>query len=283
MSVRCSIARAVSLAACLLVVPIIAPVAAPAGDVRRVIDDARRHFAAGEHAAALAALRSIEGRVGDDGSVRWNIARCLEELGRVREAIAEFERARALTTDRAQQAEADRRVAALRRRLPGALQVECGDGEVVLDGRRQACPARFDALPPGPIGGRLDGRHGSRPFTAVIRPDATTRLRLAAPPPAPPPAPVSGGVSWTGWALVGVGILSVAGGALAMVGTDTLTGEAGRATDPDRYAALRDDYDRVVVGGYVAYGLGAALMGAGAWLIVDEALSAPGVAWRGSF
>lgn len=273
--------RALPLLIALLAAP--PAVAAPSrldAETREAVAAAGRHFSAGRYAEALDALRRIEDRVPEDASVRWNIARCLEELGRPREAIAAFERARALSADDADRDAADGRIAALRARLPGALWIVCEGGTVRVDGLDPAaCPARWDAVPPGRRAGRVEGPGGARGFTAVVRPDEVTRLRVEA----PAPAAVEGPARWPAWVAVALAAGAAAGGVVAMRAADEAAAEAAGAAERGRYDGLRADYDRATTLGYAAYGVSAALLGLGAWLWLDppggDGAQAHG--WRG--
>lgn len=229
---------------------------------------AQAHFAARRYDQALDVLRRVEAQVGDDVSVRWNIARCLEELGRVREAITAFEQARAVARRPADRIAADGRIEALRARMPGALIIECAGGRAVLDdGREARCPARFDPIAPGRWRGRVLADRTSTPFVATVAPggSATIAVEVETPSTAAP--------DWPIWVAIGGAALLAAGGIFAMVDADRHAAAAQDAIDgADRagYDAAQADYDTMVALGYTAYGLSVALAGFAGWLIVDR-------------
>lgn len=116
-----------------------------------------KHFVAGEHAKALDAFRNAEPQaeaLGDPAGLRYNIARCLEELGRDAEAHAAFERY-LLLPDRPDQQEAAReKMDALARRLWGRLNIDCDVPGVRLSApgltpTEADCPQRWLRVPPG--------------------------------------------------------------------------------------------------------------------------------------
>lgn len=101
-----------------------------APDPEALFAQAAAHKNAGDWAGALRVLRSLRATdFHDQRGVQWNIARCLEELGRHKEALAafgEFLKMSGVDAD-PKRDEAHARVADLRKRLYGSLVVECAD------------------------------------------------------------------------------------------------------------------------------------------------------------
>lgn len=127
---------------------------------RAFVDAATALFQAGDYAGALATFRKAEplgDALGDPAGIQWNIARCLEELGRAEEAIAAFEHYLQMPDTRSGHAEARARIAALERRHLGRVAVTCdapgAKVRLVPDGgsatEEVACPATWKRLPPG--------------------------------------------------------------------------------------------------------------------------------------
>lgn len=134
---------------------------------------------------ALAKLRAAEPFTTDRARLRYNIARCLEELGRVGEAIEAFESVVAI--EGASDADAARaRIAVLQTRHFGRLSVSCSEEgvEVRLDsGRWRSCPDVVTRVAPGwhVVVGRVDdGRVVERSIEAIA--GEVSRVYLALPP-----------------------------------------------------------------------------------------------------
>jgi hypothetical protein len=164
--------------------------AATAGDddverARLYVELAIRHFEAGDYGEALEAFRKAE-PLGDPAGLRYNIARCLEEMGRDAEAHAAFQAYLELP-DRPELREAAKeKMAALGRRLWGQLAVQC-DAEGVrlsapaLTPTEAECPHRWLKVPPGDYeieGASPDGAVGRARVTveAGVALSATVRL-----------------------------------------------------------------------------------------------------------
>ncbi len=114
-------------------------------------------FQGKDYAGALAEFRRAEPLIAEDtvrAVLRYNIARCLEELGRWEEAIAAFERYLARPDDRNTARKARRKLRALRRKYLGVLKVSCEppDAKIRVRGREtmaKPCPGIFDGVEPG--------------------------------------------------------------------------------------------------------------------------------------
>ncbi len=118
--------------------------AQPPPDVEAHIQRGVALFKAGDYAAALAEFQRADPRgdeYGDRAGIRFNIARCLEELGRFEEAAEHFERYLRLPDDEDSHQAARERIANLERTALGTVTVECdADARVTLQGSRPATP-----------------------------------------------------------------------------------------------------------------------------------------------
>lgn len=114
-------------------------------------------FRAGRHEAALTEFRKAEPHAalsGGRAAVRFNIARCLDELGRFPEAIAAYERYLAFPDKPGPRRRAVARISALVSKTYGRLDVQCeppgaglkATGPTASTG---TCPARWERLLPG--------------------------------------------------------------------------------------------------------------------------------------
>ena len=126
--------------------------------------------------------------------LRFNLARCLEELGRPREAIAAFERYLEAPDSDTARARATERIAELERRFMARLTVECKPGPARLQVNGHAvgnCGEPITRLEPGVVevvARRKDDLVARQTFTltAGIETRATltfgARIRVEAPP-----------------------------------------------------------------------------------------------------
>ncbi|MBI5544465.1 MAG: CDC27 family protein [Deltaproteobacteria bacterium] len=144
-----------------------------ASSARAHMRRATEHYNAKSYEAALEELRAADALVSLP-IVKFNIARCLEELGRVPEAIAAYERY-LLSDDRT--AGADKRiktarssVAALEASL-GTLEVTCSErgASVVIEPltRPEPCPVRKKRVQPGEYLVKVSAP-GCVPFSAMV-------------------------------------------------------------------------------------------------------------------
>lgn len=258
-----------------------------------LVDTAVGHFLAKEYDASLKALLEAEGiavEANDPGlaGIRFNIARCLEELGRPAEALAAYEAYLKLPDESHRKARAWKAAKALEDRVYGRLDVACDPpgARAALAERPDgpsSCPLRLDRLAPGTYHvtvshpGHVDAE---RSVDVVAGQTATLAMKLAAAAPATPTptilAPVPGAQPrrartnpWP-WVTVGVGVLAVAGGGLATAAAmdtrDTAEGLPPGTERDDEVASF--ETTRAV--SYTAYGVGAAaLVGGLVWWLVD--------------
>ena len=155
--------RALATALCLMLATPAARGAAPVPDevtrkkVQTYVDLAADLFKANDFEGALAELRRAEA-LSDLGLVRYNIARCLEELHRDTEAVAAFQSYLSLkdTAERAgeRQTRARDAVVRLSARAFGTLEVSCpvaGSSVMVMKLMQvpEQCPWKSDQVSPG--------------------------------------------------------------------------------------------------------------------------------------
>lgn len=144
-----------SRVAVLLVALTIAPaLALGQGDVGRIqrhIDEGRRHFDAGRYAEALDLLEAVEADVDARGGIvgfPWAKARCLEELGRLDEAIVAYRRFLELATEPEQRVLGEQRIRALQERLADQEDRWIFGG--LVHGGVAAAPAEHASIDPAP-------------------------------------------------------------------------------------------------------------------------------------
>lgn len=159
-------------------------------DLQATLDQATKAFEAGDYAAALEGFRAVEPTIvqaGDNPVFRWNIARCLEELGRPDEAIAAFDTYLTLPDTPENQAEARKRMAGIRARFYGTVDVTCAPADMRFDvegtqAPSRACPVRLEDLRAGRyvlVGTTPDGREARR--VVEVRAGVEQAVRLALP------------------------------------------------------------------------------------------------------
>lgn len=177
------------------------PPALAAGDAAAPIAArATKAFRQGDYARALVAFEEavtlVERGEGAEGLLpvlRFNLARCLEELGRPREAIAGFERYLEVPDSDTARARATERIAELERRFMARLVVECrpGPARLQVNGRAAGnCGEPLTRLEPGVVevvARRADDLVARQTFTltAGVETRATlsfgARIRVEAP------------------------------------------------------------------------------------------------------
>ena len=198
--------------------------------------EASAAFAAGErafeqtdYAAALGYFEKAFALAAHD-AIRFNMAVCLERLGRYREALAQYETAAKSQTLGEVDRERARRAADAVRAQVGVLLVpgEAGGGAIIDGGARCDTPCRA-VLDPGPHE-VIFRQGGTERHVRVVIERGRELVLVPAPKPGPPPATPSS-ASGPGW-------LTLGGAALALAGTAGIVGFGLRAQ------ALHDDYVR---------------------------------------
>ena len=165
---------------------------AHADEATTAANRATQAFRAADYARALTAFEEavsiVERGQGDTKMLpvlKFNLARCLEELSRPAEAIVAFERYLALPDTEASRKRANERIVNLELRNFARLFVECApaEGDVYIDGRLVGrCNADLARLKPGATEVRAqqtDGRTVSAKLT--LRPGVESRPTLTFP------------------------------------------------------------------------------------------------------
>ncbi|MCB9529948.1 MAG: tetratricopeptide repeat protein [Myxococcales bacterium] len=218
--------------------------------------------------------------------VRFNIARCYEELGRPAEAVRAYQRYLTLSEeadrrrDRAREAIRD-----LEPKAVGTLQVECAQPGTVLriDGLEQPnrpCPVAVQQL----LGGeytataRADGFQETR-RVLVVEPGRTTTHRFDLIPVAVAATDRldtttrsndSGGRNIVPWLVIGAGVGAAATGAVFHSLAASSAEDADNAGSPSEYDTAVQQFESQRIGTITAYGVGAALIGVGVYLLVRD-------------
>jgi len=195
--------------------------------VQAHLDRAAKKYAAKDFGGALAELKAAE-KLSDLAVVRYNVARCYEELGRSAEALAAFESYLALTDSTAGAADRKKRAGEEAKRLEpkvfGSVSIRCSVASAKLTVAHlvetaQPCPLTRDRVKPGsfevhaeapgfvPVTVTLQVKAGERadlPLELIPvpppLPDAPAKEVAAAPPEvkaAPAPAPKSRVLAWS--------------------------------------------------------------------------------------
>ena len=115
------------------------------------IDAARAYFRSQDYGAAMKELQQAQALIPLPINV-FNIARCLDELDNLEQALARFEEYLALPGDKPEEDRARKAVVRLVRALFGVVHVTCRPkgARVKLEGRDEtACPRTLRRVPPG--------------------------------------------------------------------------------------------------------------------------------------
>jgi hypothetical protein len=210
---------------------------------RSTFESAERAFALGNYIEALRLFRAAEG-LAPHPATRFNVAVCLERLGRWREAIAEYRAVGASKTlGEAARRDADARATKLEQRLSLVIFSAPQGGVLLVDGEprcRRSCRANVD---PGRRALRIETRSGVRELSAELAPGERLSISAPAPEPATRPrvaksskvrsrAPAPSAVGWLGAGLAGAGL---AGTVYFGLRTNTLGDEFDRTGSRDAY------------------------------------------------
>jgi hypothetical protein len=220
---------------------------APSKDVQR---QARASFDSGEklfnqrnYEAALTEFQRAFELVAHD-AVRFNIAVCLEKLGRFREAVAEYEAASKSSKLSQKDLTRARAAAEVARRSLGHLSVKGAAGVAVRvdDETRCQTPCRLE-LDPRTYRVRVGAAalvelaiEAGREHVLLANAETPTAERPSAPPRVVPARPVDSEAKHDTVATRGPGVLTWTGGALALVGA------GGTVFFGLRTQKLHDDY-----------------------------------------
>lgn len=252
------------------------------------LDLATTLFRDKDYAGALKELQRAEPLL--EGSdilplVRFNIARCYEELGRPADAVRAYQRYLTLSEeadrrrDRAREAIKD-----LEPKAVGVLQVDCMQPGTVLriEGLEQPnrpCPLRVEGVLGGPYPAvaTADGFRESRQ-TINVRPGQVTLHRFDLTPVADPTLTEvstttrsTEGRSALPWIIIGAGAgAAVTGAIFHTMALDSLDELNGTPVESAGYDSLQSEYEGQRLTTYVTYGVGAALIGAGVYLLLRD-------------
>ena len=267
-----------SLVLLLAQVPPPPPPATPAaGSAQTNVDRASDLFRARDFAGALEALRSAEtsAAAANDpalATIRFNIARCLEELDRGPEALAAYETYLVLPDEPHRKERAWTAVRALETRLFGALVVACRPAiarvEVAgVTAQPAPCPFEQRRLAPGTYTVTVQAL-GHRPETRAVQ------VAAGAPTPADfslvedaAAAPPSGPGPWP-WIAMGAGLAAAGAGAWLTLSAIEARDDAERLPPGGKRDETVDTYHGRETGAWIAYGLGLAGVAAGITLLV---------------
>ncbi len=246
---------------------------------------------AGDYPGALVKYRKVA-QTRSTGAVRFHIARCLERLGRLTEALGEYQAALEdpSGSDRDQILELSKAaVEAIKLRLARVVlrkSEESAWTRVSLDGVEIGAAALDHEMPLDPGLHMLELRRGAELRREQVRLAEGERREIRLPPPArlepvraaEKPAKISsGGSKALPWILGGVGLGATAAGVVLGLMTNAKKRELERVCySPDRCPKsaepLHDEGERLALGTNVAFAAGGAcLIGAGVWWLTRPA------------
>ncbi len=246
---------------------------------RAAFSEGERAFQAGDYPAALAAFERAFALVPHD-AVRFNIAVCLERLGRFVEAREQYDAAAESTTLSARERErAELSAAAARKRLARLVAESGPPGRAVnVDGvERCATPCRLE-LDPGRYRVKIGKGTNTQVISLTLRSGKSTAIAAPEPAPRSRTQPRRTSAPSPERESRGPGALTWAGGGLAIAGS-AATVYFGIRTEQikDDYVAepTQDRYDSGRTSRLITnVSLGVAAVGA-AMLLVDLLILAP--------
>jgi len=241
-------------------------------------------FRSKDYEGALSELRRAEPLVvGSDVHplVRFNIGRCLEELGRASEAYSAYERYLELTDSAAaRQTKARAAIERLRSDAFGSLRVTCvqaGTALVIpaLGEAARECPFEEKKILTGEyvLAAAFRGYEGATQ-TATIRGGQMTEVQFDLVKKAPA-APAESESTPVNWGLIGSGIgVAAVGIAFHVMAFDTMDKHDQMVVENQKARQqILDDFGTQRTAAYAAYGLSAALIGIGYYLSTQPATS----------
>ena len=167
-------------------------------DMQALIDTATEAYGAARYEEALVSLRQAERKAEEAGrldflaSIRFNVARCLEQLGRKKEALEAYRAYDKLPDLPHRKQKAFASVEKLQAEVLGVLAVTCqqeGSSVLVLEvsDAAQSCPFRSRSLDPGRYQVEVDAPGYMKSVRTVqVRAGATTAIDFDLPPRAKP-------------------------------------------------------------------------------------------------
>ncbi len=250
-----------------------------------LVNEASAAFRSKDYLAALKALRAAEplAEKADDPAlpqIRFNIARCLEQLGRPAEAMAAYDRYNELPDASHRKQRAFEAMRQLRGQVFGTLSVACSPtGSLVeiagITKGAASCPWQSQEVKPGAYAVKISHPgYESKIETIDIEAGKSFKveatLKSLAPPPSlvvdagPPPN------LWP-WMTMGAGLVVAASGGYFTLTAASDRDDAQQLPPGDDRQALVDDFETNRTLSYVMYGTGAAIVVGGiVWWLLDE-------------
>lgn len=258
---------------------------------QNLVNAASRHFVEKQYEKALSALTDAEviAAAAKDpslASIRFNIARCHEELGQPKKALKAYERYNELPDQPHRKQRAAEAMTKLRASIYGVLGVSCQPiGALVeIDGLLDApapCPWTGQEVEPGvyTVKASFDGFESEtqqvkvvagQPAGVTFRLKAKANAPTAIVSPLAKPEPEAETNAWP-WVLMGVGVAAIGGGAVFTFSAISNRDEAEDSPpSPQREDAV-SAYERDETLSWIGYGAGGALLVGGLiWLLTDE-------------
>lgn len=269
--------------------------AATIADAQVFVNSASEAFRKGDFAQALEALRKAEPIVAEANdptlaAIRFNIARCLEELKRFDEALEAYALYLRTPDESARKSRAQIAVKALKRKVFGGIAVSCDPtgALVTVEGlvpTPTACPLRKEDVKPGTytIKVAFEGYDPAERQLEVGPGDATA-LTVALqktggvqmPDMVPPEPPVD---PWP-WVLTGGGALAIAGGVALTLSATSARDDAEAAQPGSARDGFVEDFERNETLSWIAYGFGGAAILTGLILLTADDDPAEATGWR---
>ncbi|MGK0360437.1 MAG: hypothetical protein ACI9U2_002750 [Bradymonadia bacterium] len=279
-----------SLLAAAAVIACASPAAAASlGDAQVFVNAASQAFRKGEYQIALVALRKAEPIVekANDPTlapIRFNIARCLEELGKPAEALGAYARYLNLPDQSGRKSRAQAAVKALKRKVFGGVAISCDpEGAMItiagLIDQPAACPLRKAEIEPGTYTVQVEFEGYTSQTreieVAVGEPRAVTVSLTREGGLTMPSMEADAPTDPLPWVLTGGGALAVVGGlALTFAAIGARDDAEGMQPGSARDGRV-DDFDRNETLSWVAFGFGGVSLLTGVILLtMDEDESA---------
>ncbi|MEM7675097.1 MAG: PEGA domain-containing protein [Myxococcota bacterium] len=251
-----------------------------------LVNEASRAFGAKDYGRALGALREAETLAfrAEDPSlprIRFNVARCLEELQQWDEALAAYERYNELPDASHRKQRAWSAMQTLRGRVYATLSVVCSPpGSLVeIAGMTKGavgCPWQNDQIRPGVYAVKVSHPgYESTVRTIEVRAGKAFNVEATLKPLAPPPSAVAFSpqrpVNYLPWVTMGAGMIVEASGGFFTSRAIDNRDEIETLPPGDVRGELQDDFTFNRNFSYAMYGTGAALaVGGLVWWLLDR-------------
>ena len=251
-----------------------------------LVDQAAQAFAAKDYVGALNALQRAEpiaAAVRDPSlpQIRFNIARCFEQLGRYDDALAAYDRYNELPDESHRKRRAFEAVKRLRGRVFATVSVVCSPAGSLVEiagvtKGAVSCPWRSDGVPPGAYAVKIS--HPGYETTiktveAIAGKSSSVEASLKSLAPLPqvvgvaPSKPIN---LWP-WMTMGAGLVVGASGGFFTLSAIDNRRDAERLPPSSERDGLSDDFTFNRNLAYALYGTGAAMIVGGfVWWLLDE-------------